>query len=428
VLLAVALLVLVACAKDEAGVRLDGARVEVLGVWTDAEAEAFGRVLEEFERRTGATVVYTSTAGADLDVVLDARLERRDPPDLAVLPQPGLVARYARRGALHAIGGIVGAQVDGSYASVWRRLGTVDGTLYALWFKAANKSLVWYSLGAFERAGVVPPSELGRFPPVVDALAGAGLTVFAVPQEPSDAWTYTDLFENLYLRLAGPARYDALAAHRIPWTDESVIATLDAMAALLRPGDLAASPAGSSFPDSVLRLFSPAPSAAMVAEGDFVPGVAGSVPDVEIGVDVDVFAFPDLDPSRRFVVGGGDAAVLLRRSPAADELLRFLATPDAGEIWAAQGGYVSPNEDVALTAYPDATSRQIARAVLEAGDGFRFDLSDLQPVALGGSSTSALWVELRSFVADPSDPDATAARIEAAADAAWAGDAVPTDG
>ena len=46
----------------------------------------------------------------------------------------------------------------------------------------------------------------------------------------SDAWTVTDWFENLYLRLAGPERYDGVAAHELPWTDPSVATTLRAMA------------------------------------------------------------------------------------------------------------------------------------------------------------------------------------------------------
>ena len=53
-------------------------------------------------------------------------------------------------------------------------------------------------------------------------------------------------------------------------------------------------------------------------------------------------------------VGGGDAAVLMRPRPAGEELVRFLATAEAGEIWAARGGFLSPNEDVDLSLYRSA--------------------------------------------------------------------------
>ena len=296
---------------------LHGQHLEVVAVWQDAEAAAFVDVLRPFEQATGATVTFTSTSGEDITAVLDRRLAADDLPDVAVLPQPGLLERYARAGAITPIGDIVGDQVEAAWAPVWRRLGTVDGTLYGLWFKAADKSLVWYSLHAFEQAGVVPPDDLEGLGRVARAVAADGTPAFSLTGDPSDAWTLTDWFENLYLRIAGPERYDALAEHRLPWTDPTVGETLRTMASLLGPG-LTVQPAGpdTTFPESVLGVFAPRPAAAMIMEGDFVPGVvAGSTP-AQVGVDVDVFAFPGRTAGDRFVVGAGDAAVLMRDSPA----------------------------------------------------------------------------------------------------------------
>ena len=124
---------------------LNGTDVEVVAVWEDAEAAAFEAVLAEFEARTGAEVIFTSTAGRDITGVLDERLATADPPDLAVLPQPGLLERYAGTGAILPVDDIVGEEVRAGWAPVWQRLATVDGRLCGVWFKAANKSLVWYS-------------------------------------------------------------------------------------------------------------------------------------------------------------------------------------------------------------------------------------------------------------------------------------------
>ena len=314
-------------------------------MWQDAEAAAFEAVLRPFEQATGATVTFTSTAGEDITAVLDRRLAADDPPDVAVLPQPGLLERYARARAITPIDPVVGDQVETAWAPVWRRLGTVDGTLYGVWFKAADKSLVWYSLHAFEKAGVVPPDDLEGLGRVARAVAADGTPAFSLTGDPSDAWTLTDWFENLYLRIAGPERYDALAEHRLPWTDPTVAQTLRTMASLLGSG-LTVQPAGpaTTFPESVLGVFAPRPAAAMIMEGDFVPGVvAGSTP-AEVGVDVDVFAFPGRTAGDRFVVGAGDAAVLMRDSPASEALLRYLASAEAAAAWAARGGFLSPNE------------------------------------------------------------------------------------
>ena len=411
----------VACSDDEPGQDLAGTRIEVVAVWQDAEASAFGQVLDAFEAATGATVVYSSTEGEDIAAVLDRRLAAGDPPDVAILPQPGLLAAYAARGAIVPVDDIVGGAVRQRYALEWQRLGSVDGELYGVWFKAANKSLVWYSVGAFERAGVIPPGDLDRLGEVAAALTAAGTPAFSLPNDPSEAWTLTDLFENLYLRLAGPSRYDALAAHRLAWTDPSVEATLTVLASLVGSSQRASLPPDADFPASVAAVFSTAPRAAMIVEGDFVPGVVAGTSDAELGVDVDVFAFPERSDRDPHVVGGGDAAVLMRSSEGGEALLRYLASAEAGEVWARLGGFISPNEAVDLAAYPDARTRRIAGALLDAGGGgFRFDLSDLQPVAFGGTTGAGMWAVLHDLLLDPSDVRGAAARLEEAASAAWA--------
>ena len=290
---------------------LTGTTVEVVAVWQDAEAKAFERVLDRFERDTGATVSYTSTAGEDIVAVLERRLDAGDPPDVAVLPQPGLLSHFVEGGAILPIDALVGDDVRENWAPVWQRLGSVDNELYGLWFKAANKSLFWYSITAFEQAGVVPPDDLEGLISVADVLDAAGTPAFSLTGAPADAWTTTDWFENLYLRLAGTERYDALAEHRLKWTDPSVEATLRVMVALLAPRNVtvAAGPA-TTFTESVTAVFSRSPMAAMVMEGDFVPGVVAGRTTAEIGVDVDVFPFPGRLSSDRYVVGGGDAAAL----------------------------------------------------------------------------------------------------------------------
>ncbi len=422
-LVGLALTTVAACASDDPDgwADLSGASVEVLAVWRDAEADAFDEVLEGFEQRTGATTTLTSTEGEAMAAVLGRRLDAGDPPDVALLPQPGLVAELGGRGALVPIGSLVGDEMEHDWAPVWQRLGTADGELVGLWFKASDKSLIWYSIGRFEDAGLVPPTDLDGLAAVIESLTEVGGPALSLTGAANEAWTLTDWFENLYLRLAGPDAYDALAERRILWTDPSVARTLDVMADLLAAEHVVRTggPA-TTFPESVAAVFSSDASAAMVMEGDFAPGVVADTSSAEIGIHVDVFAFPGVEPTDRLVVAGGDAAVLLRDTEAARELIRYLATPEAAEIWAARGGFVSPNQSVALTAYPDATTRRIARSLLEAGDGLRFDLSDLQPAEFGATPDAGMWSELTRFVEDPSDVAATMERLEAAAAEAWA--------
>src|SRR5690606_11481292 len=120
---------------------LSGEELEVAAVWTGTEEERFGRVLDAFEQATGATIQYTST-GNDIGPVLTPRVEGGSPPDVAMLPQPGLLTEFAGRDALVPLSDDVEGQIDANYDTVWKDLGTVDGELYGVWFKAANKSTI----------------------------------------------------------------------------------------------------------------------------------------------------------------------------------------------------------------------------------------------------------------------------------------------
>ncbi|HET7243407.1 MAG TPA: ABC transporter substrate-binding protein [Streptosporangiaceae bacterium] len=397
---------------------LRGQRLEVAAVWSGVEQRNFERVLRAFTRRTGVTVRYTS-AGYSVPVFLRARLAAHRLPDVAFLPQPGLLRRYAAGHLLVPLNRIAGAAVTANYNATWRRLGSVGTTLYGVWFKAANKSLIWYNEDVFERAGLVPPGSVDALVLLEHRLAGLGVPAFAVGG--ADGWTLADWFSNLYLRLAGPARYDLLAAHRIAWTDPSVTATLRLLARVLRPGVIAGGARGAlrtSYAGSVQETFAPRPAAAMVFEGDFVAGIISGQTRARFDVDADAFGFPAAGRPAPTVVAGGDAAVLMRRSAAGEALIRFLASPQAAAIWAARGGFVSPNTSLGLSAYPDGISRPVARSLLEAGGNFRFSLSDLTPDGFGGTEGRGMRGILQQFLARR-DVRGTAARLEQAARRAY---------
>ena len=414
--------VLVSCTSDKSAngfAQLQGARLVVLAAWSGSEQRQFEAVLHGFAQLTQASVTYVS-AEHGVPAALDKRFAAGDPPDVALLPQPGLLRKYAAAERLVPLDNATSAVVRRDYSPVWQSLASAEGKLYGVWFKAANKSLLWYDVGAFERAGMAPPDELRGLLPAARTIRASGVAPFSVGG--ADQWTLTDWFENLYLQLAGAHDYDLLAAHQIAWTDPSVQTTLGYMAQLLAPQFLRGGVAGAldtSFQDSVTHAFSAPPGAAMVAEGDFVAGVVTAQTKARIGIDVDVAPFPAANRAVPAVVGGGDIAVQLRSSQAAAELMRYLATPAAAAIWARAGGFISANLELDLSVYPDDVTRSIARSLLEAGDGFRFDLSDLQPAAFGSTPNTGMQGALREFLLSHDVPG-TAQRLEVAAAAAYA--------
>ncbi|AQS72280.1 ABC transporter substrate-binding protein [Streptomyces pactum] len=404
---------------------LSGQSVTVAGVWSGTEQENFQKVLDAFTEKTGAETSFVST-GDNVSTVVGSKIEGGNAPDVVMVPQVGVLQQFAGKGWLKPLSKTARKSVDSNFANVWKSYGSVDGTLYGLYFKAAHKSTVWYSPDALAQAGVEPPKTYDEMLKAGQTVSDSGLAAFSVAGQ--DGWTLTDWFENVYLSQAGPEKYDALAAHELKWTDASVVEALTTLGKLFKDKQLIEGgqkgALNTDFPGSVEKVFGPKPEAGMVYEGDFVAGVAKDQFGKKIGEDANFFPFPAVDGGEAPVVSGGDAAVVLedgKNSKAGMALLEFLATPEAAAVWAEAGGFLSPNRKLDLASYGNDVSRATAKSLVDAGDSVRFDMSDQAPAAFGGTKGTGEWKILQDFLRDPSDPKATAAELEAAAAKAYKG-------
>jgi ABC-type glycerol-3-phosphate transport system substrate-binding protein len=393
--------------------------VSVMAVWSGAEQASFEEVIKGFETAyPDVTVDYTS-AGDQLPTVLSTAVQGGNPPSVAVLPQPGLMNDFVRQGVLQPLD-FASDTIEANFSESWVDLGSVEGALYGLFFKGANKSTVWYNVPVFEDAGVTAPTTWDELLQSAETINASGVPAYSIAG--ADGWTLTDLFENIYLRTAGPDMYDQLTDHSIPWTDPSVTTALEAMAQIL--GDTQNIAGGTSgalqadFPTSVTQVFSDPPKAAMVFEGDFVQGVIIDETEAQPETGFNQFAFPSVNDSPPSVVGGGDVVVMFKDDAASRAFVEYLATPEAAEIWAARGGFSSPNMNVDPSVYPDPISQATATALAEA-ETFRFDMSDLAPAAFGGTVGQGMWGILQDFLQDPSDVQGTQQRLERAAERAY---------
>ncbi|MEU3250383.1 ABC transporter substrate-binding protein [Streptomyces sp. NPDC006997] len=404
---------------------LNGQTVTVAGVWSGTEQKNFQKVLDAFGEQTGAKTQFVST-GDNVSTVVGSKIEGGNAPDVVMVPQVGVLQQFAKEGWLTPLSEKTEQAVDSNFAPVWKDYGSVDGTFYGLYFKAAHKSTVWYSPEALTQAGVEPPKTYDEMLDAGHTVSDSGLAAFSVAGQ--DGWTLTDWFENIYLSQAGPEKYDALAAHELKWTDQTVVDALGTLGELFKDEQLVAGgqkqALNTDFPGSVEKVFGPEPEAGMVYEGDFVAGVAKDQFGREIGKDANFFPFPPVDGGTAPVVSGGDAAVLLKdgkNSKAGMALLEYLATPEAAAVWAEAGGFLSPNKALDLTSYGDDVTRATAKSLVDAGDSVRFDMSDQAPAAFGGTKGVGEWKILQDFLRDPSDPKATAAELEKAAAKAYKG-------
>ena len=103
---------------------------------------------------------------------------------------------------------------------------------YGVWFKGANKNTIWYNPALFTAAGITsPPTTWEQLLTDAAQLKAAGITPFSLCTDVG--WPVADMWQNIYLKTAGAADYDKLAAHTLKWTDPTVTTAFTTMAQLV---------------------------------------------------------------------------------------------------------------------------------------------------------------------------------------------------
>jgi alpha-glucoside transport system substrate-binding protein len=391
------------------------------GVWTGADRVGFEKVIAAFNRVHPEIKVEYKALGTNITTAVAKAVADGEPPDMADLPQPGFVKGLALQGRLKPIT-YAKRTIARNFAPIWQRLGTYNGKLYALVFKAANKSLLWYNVPAFRDARATPPKTWLQLLADAKLLDASGVPAYSIGA--ADGWTLTDLFENIYLRMYGPEKYVALSAHTIRWTDPSVSHALQTMAGVI--GDRSSLAGGTvgalrrDFSASVKNAFSKHPKAAMVFEGDFVARQILSLPPTKRATAFGAVPFPTISPGAEptAVEIGGDLIVTFRDTPMIEAFVKFLATAPAAEAWARLGGFGTGNLNVPPSAYPDASMRATELS-LGTAQSVVFDMSDEQPPSFGSTDGQGEWAIFQQFLADPANADRIAGELEAAATAAY---------
>jgi hypothetical protein len=391
------------------------------GIWTAAEATAFGKVISAFNKVYPKVHVKYKPVGNNVPTVLATAIAGGHPPDMADIAQPGLIKQLAQQGHLKPIT-YAASTMAANFAPAWVKLGTFSGKLYALPFKAANKSLYWYNVPDFKTAGVKAPKTWAQLTAAAKTLKSSGTPAYSLCG--ASGWTLTDLFENIYLRTFGPAKYNALSAHTIKWTDPSVATALKTMGGIA--GDTANLAGGTSgslqtdFPTCVTNAFSTPSKGAIVFEADFVGGAILSATTAKPGTGFNAAVFPSITAGANStaVEIGGDLLVAFRDTPAIEAFVKFLATAPAAEAWAKLGGFGTGNHNVPASIYPDAITRA-TEAPLGTAKSVVFDMSDEQPASFGSTTGQGEWGLFQTFLQSPADVSGIQKQLETAAAAAY---------
>lgn len=376
----------------------------ILSLWGASELEAFQKVLDGFTAKTGIKTQFIQAR--DFVPALRTMIAAGNPPMVAIVPRPGVMGDLARQGALKPLTdlGLATGDITGGYSKAWQDLGTVDGKLYGIAVKANSKSTVWYRPDSFKAMSLQVPTTWDQMIAISDKYAAAGKTPWAVGG--GDSWTLTDWFENVYVRTAGPDKYnDLFVTGKLPFTDPSVVKAAQQMTSIIANDKYVAGGKegvlGTKFVDGIGRVFGKNADAQLYYEGGFVGGIA--LKDVntslKVGTDIDFFPFPSIDPQYgNPLIGGGDLLVGFADNPQVRAYMKYMVSKEAGEIWAKTGAIVSPNKQVDPSVYPNDLTRKEAAQVASA-TVFRFDGSDQLP----GNLADDWGAALQAMVTTPGD-------------------------
>jgi hypothetical protein len=380
--------------------------VRVAVVWTGWELSQFVRVMNAFSDRYGYGYSILSM-GDDTTAFLANEVTADAQPDVALVPQPGLVRSSAPRLA----------DVDWPVADAvnWHSVLAVprSGRQYGVWFKAAYESMVWHREGL-----PIPPGgwTWDNWTAWCRQQAAAGHPPLAIGA--ADGWVLANWFANVLLSI-DPAIYRDLVQGYTTgrkvgtgpnWSDSSVYASLERLADLWRiPGLFPGGPERAlvtQFDASVLEVFQYR-QAAMVAGGDYFWPIITQSTSFPPG-QVRWFPFPSRPPEKNPIVVAGDAAVLFKRSAqnkGAQHLMKWLSSPDAARIWTRAGGFLSINDqvtdgDYAYRRYPGMRTTELIASVRHGspvGGDATFAVDDELGGVLGGGDGEGSWKIFTDF-------------------------------
>jgi alpha-glucoside transport system substrate-binding protein len=390
----------------------EGETVTIFTAAAEEQAATFQAEFVDFMEETGIEVVVEGSP--DFEVLSVTRAEAGDPPEIYNFPQPGLMADMARDGFLVDLSTAMDmGLLQEQYNQAWLDSGMVDGTLIGIWHNADVKSLVWYAKPEFEAAGYDIPETWDELLALSDQIVADGNVPWCIGIESASAtgWPATDWVEDIMLRTTSVENYDAWTTGELGFDSPEVRNAFETMGNIFFNEDyVLGGTTGiltTNFGDAPTPLFDDPPSCFLHRQASFIPGFFPE--DAEVGVDVDYFYLPPIDPAYgKPVLGSGSLLSMAVDNGAVREVMNFLATPASVEVEVKEGLFVAPQNGVPLDWYPSDTLKGFAE-ILANAETFRFDGSDLMPGAVGAGS---FWTGVTDYISGE-DLDAVLQAIDA---------------
>ena len=390
-------------------------------IWTSVDQPVMDGLkagLEPLAKAQNITVEWQKVDAIDQLIITKA--QAGDLPDIAIVPQPGIVQKLVDLGVAKPLEGVVDmANLKSITVPGEIEAGIMsDGQLYGLLTSMNVKGLVWYPKAAWEAAGYQAPKSLDELVTLTDEMVKNGQTPWCNGIESGGAtgWPATDWMENLVMRQAGVEAYNKWVKGEVKFDSPEFRNAAAYFEKLFFNdknvnGGQKAIPA-TSFGDASKGLFTDPkkPDCMMYMQGSFITGFFPENIQKDLDNQVGVFALPGIKAGEAPPVeGGGDLSVLLSDNPAAGTVMNLLTDPSVGVPAAKNSSYLSPFKTFDVANYPGAITQQIAKIAYDASY-FLFDGSDAMPPEVGAGT---FWTDMTAWISGEESLDDAIANIDA---------------
>src|SRR5690606_38698246 len=290
--------------------------VTIYGTISDTEAELLEESWADWAAENEIEIQYE--ASKEFEAQIGIRAQGGNAPDLAIFPQPGLLADLASRDFIQPAPDGVDQNVADYWSEDWAGYGTVDGTLYGAPLMASIKGFIWYSPSQFAENGwEVPTTWDGLLDLTEQAAADLGGPPWCVAfgSDAATGWPGTDWVEDVVLRQSGPEVYDKWVSHEIPFTDPAIKSAFDAVGEIILNPDYVNAGLGDV---SSINATPFGDAARVLGTGEcylhhqasffdgFIQDPANG--NATVGPDADIWAFimPAVEEGGNAVTGGGE--------------------------------------------------------------------------------------------------------------------------
>ena len=386
--------------------------VTVWTAWGGDELKAFKDVLAPFEKDTGIKVHLTTNRDST-NQIANGIQAGTDLPDVAPGPtDPNQVKDWVSKGALKpretALGDKFNDYISNTYPSLTTPPGgakddpyilVIGGKHYALMVKTQVKGLFWYNKKVY--TGQAPKSFDDMLAISPSQYNAQSLFCAGFESGAASGWPASDQIDNIIMRQSGDQVYTDWIQGKVKFSSAQIKQGYQTFLKEVSDQNVFGgrnTALSTNFGKAGDPLFNSPPGCLFLEQATFIANFFHQNKGVTAGTDFDFFAHPSVNSQYDGNFNGFyDQFAMYNDTPAARKLMQYLATKDAQQIWADDGGTLGAIKSLT---YKDPIFKRAAE-IASTAKNLLVTAGDFMPADM----QKAFWQSLLNVTRDPGSLD-----------------------